>query len=141
MGAATRAHPSFSMTTPLGTFSRDAAHFSHVRVCPFIFQVDRIIFCLFLPVDIAIYEELMQYYFPGDLNTATEEVKDESTEEKKNEEENKKEKEESKEEETAMDMDKSRDEQSMDLDTTKEEIKVEDETKSKEDKSEEEVKG
>ena len=28
------------------------------------FQIERIIFCLFLPVDVDIYEELFQTYFP-----------------------------------------------------------------------------
>ncbi len=109
---------------------------------PFLFQVERIIFCLFLPVDIAIYEDLMQYYFPGDSDTTSEEVKDASTEEDKNEEKDTKGEEELVDKETSMDMDKSRDEQSMDLDTTKEEIKAEEgELNVKEVKSEEEVKG
>ena len=27
-------------------------------------QVDRVIFCLFLPVDVGLYEKHLQYYFP-----------------------------------------------------------------------------
>ena len=30
----------------------------------FIFQVDRIVFCLFLPKDYEIYQEVLQQYFP-----------------------------------------------------------------------------
>lgn len=32
-------------------------------------KVDRIIFCLFLPVDISLYQKLIQVYFPPDLKS------------------------------------------------------------------------
>ena len=45
-----------------------------VSIISFIFQIDRVIFCLFLPVDVDIYETFMQYYFPvnkTDTSTTT----------------------------------------------------------------------
>ena len=45
----------------------------------FLLQIDRIVFCLFLPVDVDIYEELFQYYFPLE---DTPDTKPDETEEK-----------------------------------------------------------
>ena len=45
----------------------------------FFLQIDRIVFCLFLPVDVDIYEELFQYYFPME---DTPDTKPDETEEK-----------------------------------------------------------
>jgi hypothetical protein len=37
----------------------------------YLFQIDRVIFCVFLKEDLKIYENLMQVYFPvGDLKTS-----------------------------------------------------------------------
>ena len=43
----------------------------------YLFQTDRVIFCLFLPVDVDVYSQLMQSYFPV-TNDESEENGDEA---------------------------------------------------------------